>query len=225
MIEKTRGIVLNYIRYQESGIICKIYTEKHGLLSVIVHGIRSQRSKRSIGFFQPFSLLELEVYFKPNRDIQNLSEYRFIKSTPTISQDMVKNAVVLFLSETVGKILSGEKEPHPLLFEFMMQSIIEFDSLTQGAENFHLHFLLVLPNYLGFGPENALDLMDQLHLQEDTELGHLVQQLIDTPYDHPLKANGKQRYQLLEVILSYYRLHTPYLGEVKSLKVLHSIFA
>jgi DNA repair protein RecO (recombination protein O) len=223
MISKTRGIVINYIKYQESSIICKIYTEDFGIQSFIINGIRSPKAKRSIGFFQPFSLLELEVYQKPNREIQRLADYKFIKTTPAIYEDMTKNSVVLFLSEITGKLLSGENEPHPNLFEFMMESIIEFNSLKAGVENFHLHFLLVLPSYLGYRVED--DLLDVSPASGRENLQHLVQELMSSPYDHPIKTTGKIRYQLLEALISFYRLHTPQLGEIKSLKVLHNLFS
>ncbi len=223
MICKTRGIVINYIKYQESSIICKIYTEDFGLQSFIINGLRSKKAKRSIGFFQPFSLLELDVYQKSTREIQRLTDYKFIKATPAIYEDMTKNAVVLFLSEITGKLLSGENEPHPNLFEFMMESIIEFNTLKEGVENFHLHFLLVLPDYLGYKVEE--DLLDSSLASSKENLKQLVYDLISSPYDHPVKTTGKIRYQLLEALINFYRLHIPQLGEIKSLKVLHNLFS
>ena len=50
MITKTRGIVLNYIKYGDTSIICKIYTEQFGLQSYIINGIRNSKSK-NIGLF------------------------------------------------------------------------------------------------------------------------------------------------------------------------------
>ena len=46
MIIKTNGIVLKYLKYKESSIICKIYTESHGLQSFIVNGVRSTKSSQ-----------------------------------------------------------------------------------------------------------------------------------------------------------------------------------
>ena len=63
MINKTRGIVLNYIKYGDTSIICKIYTEQFGLQSYIINGIRNSKSK-NIGLFQPLNILDLVVYHK-----------------------------------------------------------------------------------------------------------------------------------------------------------------
>ncbi len=50
MITKTRGLFLSHIKYGETSIICKIFTESLGLQSFIVNGIRKSKSK-NIGLF------------------------------------------------------------------------------------------------------------------------------------------------------------------------------
>ena len=45
MTEKTRGLVLSYIKYKETSIICKIFTESFGIQSYIINGIRNSKSK------------------------------------------------------------------------------------------------------------------------------------------------------------------------------------
>ena len=62
MITKTRGIVLNYIKYGDTSIICKIYTEQFGLQSYIINGIRKSKSKNIgliIHFIQVMNFLEI----------------------------------------------------------------------------------------------------------------------------------------------------------------------
>ena len=51
MTEKTRGLVLSFIKYKETSIICKIFTESFGVQSYIINGIRNSKSK-NIGFFR-----------------------------------------------------------------------------------------------------------------------------------------------------------------------------
>ena len=74
MIAKTKGIVLSYMKYGDNSIIARIFTEEYGYGSYIVNSIRSQKSKKSIGYFQPFSILELVLYVKETRDLQRISE-------------------------------------------------------------------------------------------------------------------------------------------------------
>ena len=39
MLQKTRGIALSYIRYRETSIIARVYTEEFGLQSYIVNSV------------------------------------------------------------------------------------------------------------------------------------------------------------------------------------------
>ena len=48
MIQQTKGIVLSSIKYAESSIICRIYTESLGLQSYIVNGVRKRKAKTPI---------------------------------------------------------------------------------------------------------------------------------------------------------------------------------
>ena len=58
------GIVLSYMRYGDTSIIARIFTEESGYGSYIVNSVRSQKSKKSIGYFQPFTILDMLLYVK-----------------------------------------------------------------------------------------------------------------------------------------------------------------
>ena len=53
---KSRAITLTYIKQGESSIISKIFTEKHGLQSFIIKGVRSKKAKKKLGLFQPLAV-------------------------------------------------------------------------------------------------------------------------------------------------------------------------
>ena len=44
MFHKTKGIVLHTIKYSETSVIAKIYTEKLGLVSYMIKGVRSSKT-------------------------------------------------------------------------------------------------------------------------------------------------------------------------------------
>lgn len=227
MIDKTRGIVIKYLKYQESSIIVQIFTEKFGLASYIVNGIRSARSKRSIGYFQPFSLLELVVYNKSGRDIQRLSEYRYYAPVHSIQTDIRKSTIALFLSEILTKLLHHEKGSQEELYRFLSDSILIFDSLKSGIENFHLHFLLKILPYIGLAVGDGEELIRSMEMEMihgDERLTQFVSTLIESNMNEHVSGNGQLRYKALELILNYYHHHTDVIGEIKSLKVLHQVF-
>lgn len=228
MIVKTRGIVIKYLKYRETSIIVQIFTEDFGLVSFMVNGIRSPRSKRSIGYFQPFSLLELVAYIKPNRDIQRLSEYKYFAPVHNIQQDIRKSTIILFLSEVLGKLVAPEPtQEHKSLFQYLVTSVITFDMMDREIENFHLHFLLKILPYLGLGVRDAEGLIHSMELEmieQDKKLIDFISAILNTPVTDPVRTSGKVRFKALELILRYYQHHTNQLGDIKSLKVLHQVF-
>lgn len=229
MISKTRGVVIKYLKYKESSIIVQIFTEDYGLVSFMINGIRSPRSKRSIGYFQPFSLLELVVYIKPNREIQRLSEYKFFSPVHSIQQDIRKSSIALFLSEVLGKLLVHEPDDeHSHIFNFLATSIQALDLMSSEIENFHLHFLLKLMPYLGVGVSDGRGLIHSMELEmveQDDQLLEFISKILTTPMTDPIKSSGQIRFKALDLVLSYLQHHIAQFGEIKSLKILHQIFS
>jgi DNA repair protein RecO (recombination protein O) len=76
MLHKTKGIVIGFIKYGDTSIIAKVYTELYGMQTYIVNGVRSKSSKNKIALFQPLTILDMVVYHKENRDIHRLSEVK-----------------------------------------------------------------------------------------------------------------------------------------------------
>lgn len=229
MITKTRGIVIKYLKYRESSIIVHIFTEDFGMVSFIINGIRSPKSKRSIGYFQPFSLLDLVVYMKPNREIQRLSEYKFCLPLHNIQQDIRKSSIALFLTEILGKLLVHEQDDeHRQIFNYLAESVQVLDQMTSEIENFHLHFLLKLMPYLGVGIEDGDSLIHSMELEmtkQDDQLIEFISHILSSPVIQPIRKNSQLRFRTLDLILNYLQHHVTQLGEIRSLKVLHQVFS
>ena len=91
MLHKTKGIVLNFVKFKETSVIVKIYTEKFGLQSYIENGVRSSKSKNKIALFQPLTQLELVVYHDPKKEINRISEIRCILPYKSIPFEIKKS--------------------------------------------------------------------------------------------------------------------------------------
>ena len=92
MLQKTRGLVLSHIRYQETSIIVKIYTEELGLQSYIVNSVRTKSSKTNkIALFQPLTLLDLVVYYNEKKSINRISEQKCNYPFSSIPFNIVKS--------------------------------------------------------------------------------------------------------------------------------------
>src|SRR6187401_292767 len=153
MLHKTRGVVFRFTRYGETSIIVNIFTEMFGLQSYIVNGVRSASARNKIALYQPLTLLELIVYHRPNANINRIKEARCLHPYQTITSDVRKSAIALFLNELLNKTVKDESHAADLC-TFMINSFVMLDAIDRNAENFHLFFMIRLSRLLGFGAFN-----------------------------------------------------------------------
>lgn len=239
MIEITRGIFLHAVKYSETSLIASIYTEKFGRQTFIINGVRSKASTVKASIFQPLYLLDLEVYFKPGREMHRIKNARLSFPYSSIPFDIRRSTQVLFLAEVLYKCLK-EEESNPELFEFLYHSLTLLDLSESGVSNFHIWFLFKLTRFLGINPsgENAeisnfFDLEsanfvshEPLHNQfADKHLTGLFAKLfeVDSANIESLGYTQSDRKLVLEKLLEYYRIHFGNLGEIKSLEVLKEV--
>ena len=239
MLQTTRGIVFRTVKYSESSIIAKIYTEAFGMQSFMVRGLRSKKSTLKQALFQPFNLVEIVAYHRSNKEIQTLKEIKIAHPFSSIPLNIRKSTQVLFLNEVLNQVVR-EEEPNPGLFEFLFESFKHLEKLDQNIGLFHKVFLIQLTQYLGFFPrdnyaedfpyfileEGSFSNLDgPASLVSEKPFGNYISMLIRTSvFDcHKVKIPGSDRNRLLEIILDYYRYHIPDLREFKSHKVLQQV--
>jgi DNA repair protein RecO (recombination protein O) len=240
MIQKVKGIVLHHVKYRESSAILYLYTDKFGRQSYLVNNIRGKSSKYSGNLLQPLTLLELEAYHKPGRDLQRPREMGNYIPYGSITFDPHKSSQALFLAEILYKVLR-EEEPNGELFEFLENSLHLFDISEEGMENFHLLFLVRLTKYLGFYPDNnygelrsVFDMSNgqfsggsDIHPDFfDHQSSAMLHRLLELSFKElsQLSIYQDMRVKFLDNIMHYYRLHIQGFGTVKSLSVLHEIY-
>ena len=228
MLYKTKGIALSYIRYRESSIIARVYTEAFGLQSYIINGVRSAKNKTNrIALFQPLTLLDMVVYHRDDRDLHRISEVKTPYPFQHIPFEVAKSSIALFITEMLSKTLK-EEASNPQLFRFLLTSIVYLEEATSQYENFHLTFLLQLAAFLGFGPENALEFENQLRERSvpylaDDAMNDALDTMMSMPITTPVQLTRAQRADLLDALVSFYRIHFDNLGDVKSLAVLREV--
>ena len=152
MLVKTHAIVLSRLKYGEADLIVKCYTLSDGIKSYILRGVlKSRKGKFRVAYFQPLTILQLDVDHKPLRDLNYIREVKPVVHPVDNTQDVVRGGIVMFLSEVLTHVLK-EEESNPLLFEFLETSIHWLNE-TDYPNNFHLKFLIELTKYLGFYPD------------------------------------------------------------------------
>lgn len=224
MLFKTKGIVLNYIKYRESSIIVKIYTEAFGNQSYIVNSVRSKSAKPKIALYQPLTLLDLVVYHKESTPLHRISEIKIDIPLHSLPYDFKKTCIGMFLKEVLIKCLK-EETANPDLFNFLNYSVLTLDNLEKGFENFHLQFLINLSNYLGFAPTSARDLFNELFQKNlyNKELEDLMNKLLESSYTASLSITNMERREILDLLLKFYELNVEGFRELKSVEVLKDL--
>lgn len=229
MLHKTKGIVLNFIKYRETSIVTRIYTEAFGLQSYIVNSVRGggKKSKGKISLFQPLTLLELVVYYKKSAGLNRISELKCFEPYQSIPYNFRKSGMALFITEVLNKCLK-EEEGNEALFEFLYNALLVFDHLPEGYENFHLQFMLKLSRYLGFAPRSSDDVFEQVyeHIGKPQVSGEeemVLSQLIDVPFTQHIKSSNTTRRILLDDLIKFYQLHVEGFSDLKSTAVLREL--
>lgn len=240
-LHTTHGIVFHHLNYGETSIIARIYTERFGLQSYIVKGVRSKKSRIRQNLFQPGTLVEMVVYRKENRTLQHIREIRHDYLYESLFRDVRKSSVMLFIMEILSKAIH-EEEANQGLFDFIYHSLLTLDKLTSHFASFYLVFLIKLTRHLGFYPrENYSSGRTYFNLNEgefqagallaglyiEPPLSETFFRLLHTPYESldNFSLTLSNRNELLDKILTYYSLHSPYVRDIQSHLILREVFS
>ncbi|MNK30594.1 DNA repair protein RecO [compost metagenome] len=241
MLHKTRGIVLRTTTYSESSVVVQVFTEKFGIQSYLINGVKKPKAKIPMNVLQPLHLLEMVVYHKQNTQIQRVQEARPMPMFKSIPYDVIKNTIIQFLNEVLYKSIR-QQHVDEQLFEYLYNAISWFDETEELNVNFHLSFLMKLTRFLGFAPQpqarvdqKYFDLQDgnftslsPIHPYfTSAEEGNSLMQLLNTSFEKntEIKFPNSYRRLLLDKILIYYQLHTASFGQVKSHQILEEVLS
>ena len=243
-LHKTKGLVLRTVKYGESSVVVTIFTELFGLQSYIVNSVRMP-SKKAAGksqLFQPAALLDLVIYHNELKQLNRIKEYNWAILYRHIFSDVPKNAVAMFLVELLHRSLK-QPESNPELFHFAEDVLLRLDESSGTVmANLPLFFALHLTHFLGFRiDDNSGDKRVYVDLKEGCFIDHIpqhpyfldekqsqvVSQLLKVMQPEELeqvKLNAGFRRNLLQRLETYYALHIPEFGTLRTLPVLKAIF-
>lgn len=234
MLHQTRGIVLHHLQYSETSVIARIYTEKFGLQSYLIRGVRTPKAKIKLGLLEHLSLLEMVVYYREGRGLQNIKELRLAYAFKSIHADIRKSSQALFINELVYKSVK-EEESNAELFEFLFNSVLELDDPDFFSPDFHLSFMVLLARFLGFAPARNYTPGSWFNLQEGyfeaqrpahshfiiPEQAGLFNALLNHDTSH--RVQSAMRKHLLDKLIEFYELHIPSFGGLRSPEILHEV--
>lgn len=226
MLRKTRGIVINYIKYRETSIIVRIFTRDLGLKTYLVNGVRSEKSKTKMAHFQPLTLLELVVYDRENANLNRISEVKLANAFRRIPFDFYRSGISMFMGEILGKVVVDNYQ-NEVLFDYLFKLILKLDSSEFQPGLFILLFLIRTSRYLGFEPEDAREFYLQLPVEQTGNTHQDKISFLDLLFDSEetllpaLPARLKR--MLIDDWILFYKIHIDGFGDIKSLAVLRTL--
>ena len=235
----TKAIVLSSLKYSDSSLIVKCYTQEEGLKSYMVRGIlKAKKGGLKIAYFQPLTQLNIVANHSNKGSLNSIKEVQVLNPYKTVYKDIVKQSVVLFLSEVLTYSIK-EEEKNAQLYQYL-ESGLNWLDLNDKIANFHLLFLLNLTRFLGFYPDLSekeklgFDLLEG-NFSEYTSQKNVIsggnyyqfKKLLGINFDsiEQVSFNKQERQVVLKTIIRYFELHLDGFKKPKSLQVLETVFS
>lgn len=242
MIHSTKGIVLRAIKYGETSVIVHIFTELFGVQSYIINGVRTAGKNSKAHFFQPASMLDLQVYHNDLKNLQRIKEVKWQLLYNNVLSDVTRNCVALYMVELLFKCLK-QPETNENLFHFAEDALLHLDSAPiEVAANFPIYFSIQTAQILGFGlsdnyssRRNTFDIREGNFCYENNASSSVLNKSVSSHLSQILKAihphelleikmNRTNRKEILQGLENYYSWHIQDFGKMKTLHVLSEIF-
>ena len=243
MYATTSALVLQRIRYAESDLIVTLYTKAYGKQTYrLPHVLKSKKGQLRAAFFQPLTLLEVEVTHRASGGFERLRDVRITQAYHQVYRDPHKSALVFFLAELMQRIIR-EEEANPELYLFLETSMRWLDAQHGSCSNFHIVFMLQLSRYLGCYPDIRefdsgsdlvfFDLLEgrfyaaaQSVYARSGQAVDQLRQFLGQDYEsgQHLPMSGASRTALLELLFDYFAVHLIGFNRPKSFAVLQELY-
>ncbi len=234
----TSAVVLSKIRYKDNHIIVKLFSREYGVISFIVKGsLKSKNKKIRFAYFQELTILNIQFNFNPNRSLQYIKDVEIKHHYASLHSDLVKTSVIMFLSELLSNIITHQKKEIEL-YDYIEKSLIWYDT-NPVSPYFYLIFLIQLTKYLGFFPDISDNNLQYFNLEEGIYESsksskysinganlNLFNNILGTKFDsnHLISLNSSEKMEILNIIITYYKLHLNNFKPLKSLGIIRSIY-
>ncbi len=237
-IVSTKAIVFSAIKYGDTNLIVKCFTKDDGLKSYLIRGVlKSKKGKLKPAYFQPLTQLEITASHTDKNTLNYIKEAQVINPYETIYSSVIKQTMVMFLSEVLSNVIQ-EEEVNESLYDYIETSLIWLDMHKETA-NFHLLFLLNLSRFLGFYPDVSAQNKPAFNLLEGrfsdsindklSVIGmdlYAFKKLLNINFDaiSEVSFNKQERQIVLKMIIQYFELHLNGFRTPKSLSILETVF-
>lgn len=232
---QTQAIVITRVKYSETSIIAKLFTQKFGLVDILVKGVRAQKAKFNQHLFNPFSLLYVQISNSEKTSLQFLKEAFFVYPDQAFISNPIDDCLKLFYCDLLKNCLKNNEADNDLyLFLLSQQHLITLTEIPAYLKP--LIFTYGIIKQQGFEPQinqintslyynksdgsfNYHKLGVQLSLPEAQALFYLNSQISNLHLINKPTAN-----KLLSLLIEYWQVQNQHTNQLKSIEVLKSIF-
>ena len=189
------AIVLTTNKYSDTGSIVHLYTPDQGRVQCVVYGNKLKSVLR------PLSIIEYSSSRRNNAPLQmqTLSSASLIYTPTTLSYDVLRQCVAMFIAELLTYTLRHPMSDQPL-FDWLCNCIYKLDK-EEDISNLHIEFLLDYAIYLGIGIDEE-----------------------EHPDWYSKPTSRMERQKRLRELIAYFQEHIDDLPTIKSLDVLIEVF-
>lgn len=236
MLINSRGVVLHRAPFKESSVIVSVYTPQYGRSGFVVNGVRKAKSKMSMNWFDPGTLLDVIIYHNDKPGLKRFKSIDLALPTQGVNSDFTKQAVRMFCAELVYKTTT-EGDANPALHSFLENAFELLEEPEVSLVDFPARFAVALTRFHGFWPENNFspqtpyfDFVAARFIQTpsratssqvaSTYLAQLLQQSFSSPLGY--KSTRAQRSELLADMVSFYDAHLDKRIAINALEVLQA---
>ncbi|MBR6345971.1 MAG: DNA repair protein RecO C-terminal domain-containing protein [Bacteroidales bacterium] len=192
--------------------ICREYGRRGFLVNVGKGGAKSK--------LQPLSVIQGEASVNSKSALWRLGAIDPEYHLTGLRTSMSKNAIAVFISEVLFRTVR-EGAADPAFYDWCLSAVLTLDALEGEYASYHIRFLLELAVQLGFSPDEvSLSPFAEENLSKITSFLRLplAEALM-------LPMSGAERTAIASSILRYLEYHTESAINIRSLGVLHEIFA
>jgi DNA repair protein RecO (recombination protein O) len=229
MLYDSKAFSLTYLKYNESAIISKLFTQERGLQTFIINSVRKKKSNKKLSFFKPLQLLNISAVHSSRRSLQYMKDLSLCDINYNTNNSMHNQFVALFISEVLAKTLK-ENQQETAIFNYLLKIKSELNNKLNS--NYSISFLIRLTSFFGFYPssenENGcfFDLERGEFLEKKTSStinkvqSMSLRSLISTPN---IPFSYETRKELLNVILEYYKHQNHEIKNLNSHLIIESL--
>ena len=143
-------MILQAMRWQESSKIVTFFTEKEGLVKLIVRGAL-RKNNAYAGALEALNEVALVYYKKESRSLQIIKELDLLEDFGAIKQDFSRYPFALGIFELLVDVLE-EGHGDAVFYGFVNEMMHGIARAAEPAIPF-IFFIVKLASYMGFRPE------------------------------------------------------------------------